>query len=144
MRKGIKMEPLRLNALKVKLQNTMSNDYSVAKTETVEENGKKIETAYNKHGQVLRTSVFVDRNKDGKYDLSEAVSIKFTNVDSKSQNTKEYRDIDNDGSYDEIIESDWTGMETIRKLNGKVNPESTKMSDAYGVKNSTYNVWFKK
>ena len=35
-------------------------------------------------------------------------------------------------------------METIRKLNGKVNPESTKMSDAYGVKNSTYNVWFKK
>ncbi len=136
-----------VNSLGAKLPqgfNSITDDYKVAKVETVEENGKKTETAYNKSGQVLRTSVFVDRNGDGQYDKSEAVSIKFNHVDSRSSNTREYRDLNNDGSYDEIIESDWSGMETVRKLNGKVNPEKTQMSDVYGSGKDTIKEWFSK
>lgn len=57
----------------------------------------------------------MDRNADGNFDRSEAVSIKFNHVVSRSCETKEYKDLNNDGYYDEIIESNWSGMETIKK-----------------------------
>lgn len=111
------------------------DSYKVAKIETVFENGKKVETAYNDMGKVVKTSVFVDKNGDGNFDNSEAVSIKFCDVLSKSCNTTEYKDNDNDGYYDEIIEGDWTGNETIHKLSNKFNSEYLKMSKLYGSEN---------
>ncbi len=113
----------------------------VSKVETVIENGKKVETAYNSMGQVIRTSVFADRNSDGNFDNSEAISIKFYHPTSKSSNTKEYRDTDNDGYYDEIVESDWTGNETIHKLNQKFKTDELKMSNVYGSENNASTEW---
>ena len=73
-----------INQLVIKGKPSITDAYKVAKTEVVEENGKKTETAYNKNGQVLKTSIFVDQNGDGRYEQSEAVSIKFYDVSSKS------------------------------------------------------------
>lgn len=112
--------------------------YEVSKIETVFENGKKIETAYNSMGKAVKTSVFADKNGDGKFEHSEAVSVKFYDVLSKSCNTTEYKDTDNDGYYDEIIESDWTGNESIHKLNNKFKSEHLKMSNVYGSENDAY------
>lgn len=132
-----------INQLVIKGKPSITDAYKVAKTEVVEENGKKTETAYNKNGQVLKTSIFVDQNGDGRYEQSEAVSIKFYDVSSKSSNTREYRDTNNDGSYDEIVENDWTGKETVQRFNGVVDSKSHKMSDVYGSKKDTINEWFK-
>ena len=112
--------------------------YEVSKIETVFENGKKIETAYNSMGKAVKTSVFADKNGDGKFEHSEAVSVKFYDVISRSCNTTEYKDTDNDGYYDEIIESDWMGSETIHKLNNKFKSEHLKMSNVYGSENDAY------
>lgn len=112
--------------------------YEVSKIETVFENGKKIETAYNSMGKAIKTSVFADKNGDGKFEHSEAVSVKFYDVLSRSCNTTEYKDTDNDGYYDEIIEGDWTGNETIHKLNNKFKSEHLKMSNVYGSENDAY------
>lgn len=131
-----------LNTIGIKNGFSIKEDYKITKIETVEENGQKIETAYNKNGKILKQSIFVDRNKDGKYELSEAVSIKFNHVDSRSAQTKEYKDLDNDGNYDQIVESDWTGRENILNLNDDINSGSRKMSDAYGSKNDTIEEWF--
>ncbi len=119
------------------------NAYEGKNVKVSENNGKKTETLYNADGQVLKRTIFVDRNKDGKYDMSEAVSVKFYDVNSKSANTREYRDLDNDGNYDEIVESDWTGFETIKRRNGNGSPNAYKMSDVYGSKSNTIGEWFK-
>lgn len=121
---------------------SLKDCYKVSKVETVVENGKKVETAYNSSGNVVRTSVFVDRNGDGNFERSEAISVKFYNVMSRSSNTKEYKDTDNDGYYNEIIESDWSGNETIRKLNSKIKSDHLKMSKVYGSENDTSSEWF--
>lgn len=134
-----------ISSLQAKLPQgftSITEDYKVARVTTVEENGKKTEIAYNRSGQVLRTSIFVDRNRDGQYDKSEAVSIKFNHVDSRACNTREYRDLDNDGRYDEIIESDWTGDERVQKFTTLDGSDNRKMSDAYGSASDTINEWF--
>lgn len=120
------------------------NAYVAKRVEVSENNGKRTETLYNEDGQVIKRTLFEDRNKDGKYDMSEAVSIKFYDVNSKSANTREYRDLDNDGHYDEVIESDWTGFETVKRHNGAGDLNNYKMSNAYGSKNNTIGEWFKK
>ncbi len=121
---------------------SLKDCYKVSKVETVVENGKKVETAYNSNGNVVRTSVFVDRNGDGNFERSEAISVKFYNVMSRASNTKEYKDTDNDGYYNEIIESDWSGNETIHKLNNKIKAEHLKMSNVYGSENDASAEWF--
>lgn len=117
--------------------------YIAKRIEVSESNGKKIETLYNADGQVIKRTSFVDRNKDGKYDLSEAVSIKFYDVNSKSANTREYRDLDNDGNYDIVIEKDWTGFSKTKKYNESGKSDNYKMSDVYGEKGNTIDEWFK-
>lgn len=119
------------------------NAYVGKNVKVSESNGQKVETLYNSDGQVLKRTIFVDKNKDGKYDMSEAVSIKFYDVNSKSANTREYKDLNNDGNYDEVVESDWTGFETIKRHNGNGNPNDYKMCDVYGSKSDTIGEWFK-
>lgn len=84
-------------------------------------NGEMVETVRNAAGEVMKVSVFMDRNGDGKYEASEATSVRYYNVGSRSQDYKEFRDLDGDGMADELVESDWTGNETIKKM-GK-NPQ---------------------
>ena len=120
---------------------SMKDLCEVSKVETTIENGKKVENAYNSMGKVVRVSVFADRNSDGNFDKSEAISIKFYHPISRSCNTKEYRDTDNDGYYDEIVESNWTGDETIHKLNQKFKTDELKMSNVYGSENNASTEW---
>ena len=64
--------------------------------------GKFIEYGHRKNGEILKTSIFIDRNKDGKYTKDEVVSVKYSSG-GMSSDTCEYIDEDNDGCYDKII-----------------------------------------
>lgn len=95
-------------------------------------NGQMVETVRNAAGEVMKVSVFMDRNGDGKYEASEATSVRYYNVGSRSQDYKEFRDLDGDGMADELVESDWTGNETIQKMSKYPDGRNSLMSNLYG------------
>ncbi|MBO6087478.1 hypothetical protein J6P92_03925 [bacterium] len=89
------------------------------------------ETAKNANGEIIKVSVFLDKNKDGKYTPNEVVSVTYNDVGSMSCGTTEYRDTDNDGYCDAIVTSDWTGNESVEKVPKR---QQTKMDLKYGFK----------
>lgn len=99
-------------------------------------NGKQMtETCKNSQGQTLKVSVFIDRNGDGKFDASEATSVKYFDVQSRSRLTTEYRDTDGDGFADEVVKSDWTGNETVTKETpDEIHGKNHRMDFKYGFK----------
>ena len=118
---------------------------SISSVEREYKDGKMIETAKNASGQILKVSIFTDRNKDGKFDASEAVSVKYFSPNSRSKETVEYRDNDGDGYADEIIESNWTGNQSVRKpeQNAFHGNENNRMDLKYGAQFSNA-PWFLK
>ena len=77
------------------------------------------ETAKNAQGETVKVSVFMDKNGDGKYTPDEAVSVTYHDVGSMSCGTTEYRDTDGNGICDEKVTSDWSGNESVEKMDNK-------------------------
>lgn len=101
-------------------------------------NGQMVETVRNAAGDVMKVSVFMDRNGDGRYGADEAVSVKYFDINSRSKDTREYRDLDGDGMADEVVKSNWLGNETVEKLgksedypNGHDNDLMSKLYGGY-------------
>ncbi len=65
-----------------------------------------------KDGAVLKISIFMDRNKDGKYTKDEVVSVKYSDG-AMTPTTQEYLDEDGDGCYDKIIIDDYIFGKTV-------------------------------
>ena len=93
------------------------------------ENGKNqmVETVRDAKGNVLKKSIFTDRDGDGRYDQNEVISVKYFDITSNSITSQEYLDNNGDGLVDEFIESDGMGNEVIQKINKRGG-----MSKIYG------------
>jgi hypothetical protein len=95
--------------------SSLSEQRKIVTAERVIDGNKMVETCKNSNGDICKVSVFLDRNGDGKFDATEAVSVKYIDANSYNRDTVEYVDTDNDGFCDEIHNSDWRGNETITK-----------------------------
>lgn len=106
----------RLDGFKRDLSDSFAKAKEIVTAERVINGKQMIETCKNEAGQIRKVSIFNDRNGDGKFDASEVVSVKYIETTSRSQQSVEYRDTNDDGYADEVVESDWTGNETVSKV----------------------------
>lgn len=65
-----------------------------------------------KYENYNQTTIFVDRNHDGKFDKNEAISIRFQSLDG----TREYKDTNGDSFCDKVIITDTLGNQTEQNI----------------------------
>lgn len=75
---------------------------SIVKVENTWEGNKRTTVGRDKDGNVVKESIFIDRNNDGKFDDNEIQSVRYYDYPgSKCGDYTEYRDLDGDGTCDE-------------------------------------------
>ena len=117
------------------LKQAMAERKQIVTAERVINGNKMVETCKNKQGEVVKVSVFMDRNGDGNFTANEAVSVKYNALGSMCSASTEYRDTDLDGYCDEIAETAH-GVETVSKSQpDKIKGnEGNRMDLKYGFK----------
>lgn len=76
--------------------------------------GKIVEYGHKRDGRVIKTSVFIDKNKNGKLDASDQLfSVEYSDGSSTPVKNK-YIDNNLDGYYDEMIVDDYTFGKSVK------------------------------
>ena len=88
----------------------------IVKTDKIVGGNQMIETGRNAKGEVVKQSIFVDKNGDGKFTEDELVSVKYNDITQAGTASVEYKDTDGDGYADKELRSDWFGHKSEKEL----------------------------
>ena len=97
------------------MRQNLQKQKQITNCDRVIQGNKMTETAKNEFGDIVKVSVFLDKNGDGKYERGEVISVRYNNVGSRNQDWVEYRDTNGDGYCDEKATGDWMGGEQVVK-----------------------------